>query len=190
MRFPAPAGRGLALLTTLTLLAAAACRAPGSTKHAASSDVRVGAAEVAGLLLLAGNVEIAYGHVAAARTHDAGVLAYATRVRTDHASMNAVLTELVDAAGLEAAEGVRARALRETSAERRALLETMTGRALDVGYLDAALQSQRELLAQLVVIQDGLAHGALREHVMALRPVVAAHAAHAEQLRSTLTARE
>jgi len=190
MPFFLPAGRLLGLLATVVLLSAAACRATTGTTHISSTDGRVSEAEAAGLLLLAGNAEVSSSRVAAARTYDAGVLAYAARVRTDHASMNAALIELIASARVDPVEGTRARALRETSADRRARLEALTGRALDIGYIDATLQSQRELLALLDVIQPGMARSALREHAAALRPVVAAHAAHAEQLRATLTARE
>jgi predicted outer membrane protein len=193
MPFPTRPGRARGrvahVLVLALMLVSFACNAPRGAGAQRSLDSRVGDAEAAGLLLLAGNVEIAYGRVAAARTYDAAVLAYAARVRTDHAAMNAALADAIASARIVAIEGARADRLRTTSAERRALLETLIGRAFDVGYLDAELRSQRELLALLDQVQGSVARGALREHLAALRPVVAAHAAHAEQLRGTLTAR-
>jgi putative membrane protein len=145
---------------------------------------------VAGVALLGNNVEIAYALLAPARAADGDVQSYAARMRTDHTSLNAQLTDLLSRIDLEAQDDPAGRALRDVSLARHARLQRLTGRAFDAAYLDDDVLSHRELLDVIDrVLTPNARHRELREYLAALRPAVAAHLANAEQLRATLAAR-
>lgn len=176
----------LALVTTL--LGAAACHGlprPGGPDRYSPSDARI-----AGAALLANNVEIHHAALAPSRASHPEVLAYAARMRTDHSSLNASLTDLLGRLGIAAEDDPSVAALRDSSVARRARLEKVSGRAFDIAYLDADAQSHRELLAVVDRLRAANPTSAeLREYVAALRPAYLAHLAHAEQVRGTLAAR-
>lgn len=174
----------------LLLALAAACRAPVQAGAEATPAERLSDAHVASVALVANNVEIAYALVASTRAADPDVRDYAARMRTDHTSLNATLTDLLARLDLPAEDDPAGVALRDTSVARRERLRALTGRAFDVAYIDADIQSHRELLGVVDrVLVAGASRRELRDYVSSLRPVFAAHLAHAEQLRADLAAR-
>jgi putative membrane protein len=112
-------------------------------------------------------------------------------MRTDHTSLNGTLTDLLARLDLDAEEAPAGVALRESSFPRRARLARLRGSAFDAAYVADDLTSHHELL-DLVdrVLVPNAARRELREYLAALRPALAAHLAHAEQLAATLAARQ
>ena len=147
-------------------------------------------ARVASVALVANNVEQGYATLAATRASDPDVRVYAERMRTDHGAMNAMLGELLAGADLVPEDDAAGLALRDSSAARRDRLAAARAGAVDMLYVDTDLRSHRELLRLLDdLLLPSATRPALREYVAALRPVVTAHIAHAEQLRATLASR-
>jgi putative membrane protein len=183
------------LVVSLVLLAGCRGIAPRATAPSTPSATSAGATRVsdehvAGIALMANNVEIGYALLAAARATDADVKAYAARMHTDHTSLNATLTDLLSVLDVDARDDPAGIALRESSIPRSQGLRGLSGHAFDVAYVDLDVQSHREMLDVIDrVLRPSVDRRELREYVASLRPAVAAHLAHAEQLRATLAAR-
>jgi putative membrane protein len=183
------------LVVSLVLLAGCRGIAPRATAPSTQSATSAGATRVsdehvAGIALMANNVEIGYALLAAVRATDADVKAYAARMHTDHTSLNATLTDLLSVLDVDARDDPAGIALRESSIPRSQRLRGLSGHAFDVAYVDLDVQSHREMLDVIDrVLRPSVDRRELREYVASLRPAVAAHLAHAEQLRATLAAR-
>jgi putative membrane protein len=163
---------------------------PAPTSATSARADRISDEHVAGIALMAGNVEIGYALLAPARAADADVKAYAARMHTDHTSLNAALTDLLAVLDVEAQDDPAGIAIRDASNPGRARLRDLSGRAFDVAYVDLDVQSHRELLDVIDrVLRPSVERRELRDYLASLRPAVAAHLAHAEQLRATLAAR-
>ena len=183
---PAHLSRLVVLMLVLT-----ACGARRPATAAPMVPGRLPGEEIAGIALLANNVEVAYAFLAVDRATDADVQSYATRMRTDHRSLDGTLTDLLAALDLDARDDSLGVALREASVARRAALARLHGRAFDATYLDTDIASHRELLALVDgVLLPSASRRDLRAYLAGLRPALAAHLAHAEQLRATLAARQ
>lgn len=189
----------LAPVIGLALLGAAACHgiarhdaaAPSPATSAASSGApRVSDEHVAGVALMLNNIEVSYALLAGSRAADADVARYAARMRTDHTSLNATLTDLLARWNLDAEDDRVGLDLRDAANVERDRLRRLTGRAFDVAYVDADVASHRELLDVIDrVLLPSAGRRELHDYVAALRPAIAAHLAHAQQLRATLAAR-
>lgn len=178
------------LIALVALLALPACHGLRQRDAAPAPAASIGNAEAAGLALVANNVEIGYALLAPDRALDPDVRAFAARMRTDHASLNAALTELLGRIDLPARDDPAGLALRDSSAARRLRLRAMSGHAFDVAYVDQAVRSHQELLGVIDrLLTPAATRRELRDYVITLRPVISAHLAHAEQLRATLAAR-
>lgn len=190
MKSVRPVPRPLRFALPALLLALSACHNPLRTGPEPSVAERLSDARAAGLALSINNVEIGYALLVPTRAADPDVVLYGARMHTDHTALNATLTDLLARLDLPAEDEPTGTALRDASLGRRDRLRALTGRAFDAAYVDADLASHRELLR---IIDDRLAPGTsrreLREYVAALRPAIAAHLAHAEQLQATLAAR-
>ncbi|MDB4885953.1 MAG: putative outer membrane protein [Gemmatimonadetes bacterium] len=182
-------------LVALVALSGCSTLLPGPSRTAASASETPAAAladaHVAGIALVANNVEIGYALLVPGRASDPDVREYAARMHTDHTSLNATLTDLLARLDLPAEDDPAGLALRDASTARRDRLRALTGRAFDAAYLDVDLASHRELLHVIDrVLAPGTRRRELQDYVAAMRPVVAAHLAHAEQLRVTVAARQ
>ena len=175
------------------LVPAAACALAGC--HAAPPGVSpanggLSDAQVAGVVLLANNVEESYAALAATRAVDPDVRSFAQRMATDHGALNAMLDELLGRLELSPRDDAAGLALRDSSAARRDRLAALPRASFDAAYVDVELRSHAELLR---VVDDLLVPSAsapaLHEYVVTLRPVITAHVAHAEQVRATLAER-
>jgi putative membrane protein len=121
------------------------------------------------------------------RVSDASVKAFAQKMITDHAKMNADLEALARAAGLGFAENANTIELRESATSTIDALSSLSGRALDEGYVN------RELLDHLQALSIGdhmLAPSAKNPRLIASLPqaraVISAHTVLAAQLQTRL----
>ena len=140
-----------------------------------------------GMFLMSQDVNLSFAKIAFQRTENADVRRFARRMITDHTQMIATLKTLIEDHDIVPQDNMLARDLRDRASLGRDSLLAQDGRAFDIGYIAAELDSHRQLLA---VIDDVLlpraGEGTLREMVATMRPVISAHLAHAEQLQAAL----
>jgi len=152
---------------------------------AAANDGRT-----AGMFLMENDIELSFAQIAYLNASSDDVKVYARRMLNDHTQMVDSTRALIAAQDLDPADDITARDLRDASTLERDSLRALTGRAFDSTYVALELQRHRDMLS---IIDDVLLPRArnaqLRDMLASMRPIVAAHVAHAQQLRATLAKR-
>ena len=117
-------------------------------------------------------------------------MAFAARMTTDHTLLNARAADIALRNGIKVKDDATSLAFRDHSAARRDVLRELTGSRFDFTYTRNEMQYHTELLAVLDgAVIPGSRNAELKQFVVALRPAVKAHLAHAEQVLATLGAR-
>ena len=145
---------------------------------------------IVAIILAANNTDLSYARLAPARARSAEVREFAERMTTDHTILNARATEIAAKNGITAEDHVISLDFRDRSAARRDVLRELAGQKFDSTYAANEVQYHTELLAALDGALIPSAHNPeLKEFARQLKPAVAAHLAHAEQLRATVAQR-
>ncbi|CAN5890215.1 hypothetical protein BH11GEM1_BH11GEM1_18870 [soil metagenome] len=174
----------------LSLAVAAGCHtAAGVHGRAGPSGLEDG--NIVAIVLAANNTDLSYARLVPGRASSAEVMAFAARMTTDHTLLNARAVDIALRNGIKAEDDATSLAFRERSAARRDLLRELTGSRFDFTYTENEIQYHTELLTVLDgALIPGSRSAELKQFVVALRPAVKAHLAHAEQVRGTLAARK
>jgi putative membrane protein len=138
-----------------------------------------------GLYLMSNDVAVSYSKLAYTTSDNPDIKAFARRMLNDHGQMLAAARALVTDGEIEPSDNRLALALRGASVEQRDSLRALTGQAFDNAYIANEIAYHTRLLSMLD--EELLAHARndqLRELIETMRPVISAHLAHAEQLRS------
>jgi putative membrane protein len=169
---------------TATSAPAAPARSPVTVRREQPSDPNVAA-----ILLAANNTDVSYAKVALApgHTENAAVKAFAQRMLTDHTSVNQLLTDLFAKADLTPEDNTTSLDFRDESATKRDILRELSGHAFDTTYMANEVSYHTKLLSALDALTPGVRRVPLKQLMTAIRPTVAAHLAHAQQLRATVT---
>lgn len=137
--------------------------------------------------LLTNDIDLSFARLAYTTSSNEEVRAFARRMLTDHTQMIATMRALVAEQDLDPTDDMTARDLRDASTLQRDSLRALTGRAFDSAYVAMELDRHRDILSMLDDVLLPRARSAeLREALASMRPIVAAHIAHAEQLRAGL----
>lgn len=147
-------------------------------------------AEIAAVLLAASNTDISYARLAPTRAQSPDTKDYAAQMAADHASVNRMVNEMLVRIKLNPEDNAASLAFRDESATRRDVLRQLDGRAFDAAYLMNEVTSHTKLLAS---IDNSLLPSArspeLKNLLTTLRPAVAAHLAHAQELQASLASK-
>lgn len=174
----------------ISLAVAAGCHRSSGLRSAAGLPA-VDDGNVVAIVLAANNTDLSYARLVPARAMSAAVTAFAARMTTDHTLLSARVAEIAQREGIVAEDDATSLDFRDHSAARRDVLRELTGAAFDSTYTANEIQYHTELLAALdSVLIPGSRNAALKEFVVALRPAVSAHLAHAERVRATLATRK
>ena len=171
-----------------TLSVAAACHrgaAGPETAHTLSDG------DIVAIILAANNTDINYAKLVPARARAPEVKAFANRMSTDHTGLNTIVTDIAAKNNITATDNTVSLDFRDHSAARRDVLRELEGAKFDSTYAANEVQYHSELLAAIDGALIPNAHNAaLRDFVISLKPAVAAHLAHAEQMRATIANRK
>jgi len=130
-----------------------------------------------------------YARIAVARSQNAQVRAYATRMLSDNAAMNQLATDLLTRTDIQPEDDETSFDLREISAAHREKLKSLTGWAFDAAYVAGEANYHEQLLVRIDhVLLPSSRNPELRKLVQSLRPTVAAHLAQAQQLAAVIGA--
>jgi len=148
------------------------------------------AAHLAAMLLASNNTDISYARLVPSRAQRADVRKFAERMLTDHNGVNALMTDLLRKLDLAPADNEASLDLRDESANKRDIMRELSGFAFDSTYIENEVSYHRKFLETLDTVMIPRARNSeLRNLLVIIRPAVAAHLAHAEQVRAEVLAK-
>lgn len=138
---------------------------------------------ISAMLLASNNADIFYARLVPARSQRQDVKAFAQRMLTDHAGVNALITEMLAKTDMTPEDNNASLDLRDESAARRDFLRDLSGFAFDSAYISNEISYHRRFLESIDNIMVPRARREeLRNILTTVRPAVAAHLSHAEQV--------
>lgn len=193
------ARRGVLLVLALPLLSGG-CRyfrmraEPADTMATAEPTVSVQAVEpgrvgalrdgnIAAMLLAFNNTDISYARLVPSRAERDDVKQFAERMLTDHIGVNALVTEFLAKHDMAAQDNIASLDLRDESAAKRDAMRGLNGFAFDSAYATNEVSYHQKFLAAIDnVMAPAARNDDLKTLLNTVRPAVAAHLAHAEQV--------
>lgn len=177
-------------------------RAPATAAKQPDRNVPRGSlsdANIAAMVLALNNTDISYARLALARASDsaasraqrADVKQFASRMLTDHVGVNGLVTQLLTKLDMAPEDNDLSLDLRDESANKRDLMRELTGYAFDSTYMENEVAYHQKFLAQIdnLMLRDAR-NTELKQLLTNVRPAVAAHLAHAEQVRADVLAKK
>ena len=148
-------------------------------------------ANIAAMVLASNNTDISYARLAPSRAHREDVKKFAERMLTDHTGVNGLVTQLLQKLDLAPEDNAISLDMRDESANKRDLMRDLSGYAFDSTYIENEVRYHQNFLASIDNVMLPAAKNAdLRGLLTAVRPAVAAHLAHAEQVRADVLAKK
>lgn len=173
-----------------TAAAPAAVVSPAAPAPRPRVAVRWTDAGIAAMVLALDHTDISYARLAPARAERDDIKQFAERMLTDHSSVNAQVNQLLSKLDLIPEDNVASLDMRDESAAKRDIMRELSGRAFDSTYIENEITYHRKFLFALD--QDlipSAKNAELKALLTAVRPAVAGHLAHAEQVRVNVLAR-
>ena len=147
-------------------------------------------AEIAAIVVTANQVDIDAGKLAASRSSNDKVKAFAQLMITDHSGVNKAATELVTRLKVTPQENSTSKALQAGGDMNLAHLKTLKGAAFDQAYIDHEYAYHQQVIDALdKTLIPGAANAELKALLIKVRPAFVAHRDHAKSLQSTSEAR-
>ena len=167
---------------------------PKQTKQVAARTQGTGSlndANIAAIVLASNNTDISYARLVPSRAERTDVKEFAQRMLTDHTGVNGLVTELLTKLDLTPEDNITSLDLRDESANKRDLMRELSGYAFDSTYIENEVAYHRKFLASIDNVMIPRARASqLRVLLTSVRPAVAAHLAHAEQVRANVIAKK
>ena len=195
--------------TVLTLSLALACLSTGcrllrpadpnaSSRPSAETETAAPArqgsirdANIAAMVMASNNTDISYARLVPSRAQRDDVKKFAERMLTDHNGVNALVTDLLRKLDLEPVDNAISLDMRDESANKRDILRELSGFAFDSAYMENEVAYHTKFLASIdTEMMPNVRNTELRSLLVAVRPAVAAHLAHAEQTRANVLAKK
>ena len=152
---------------------------------------RVNDANITAMLLASNNTDISYARLVPSRGQRDDVRKFAERMLTDHAGLNAMITDLIRRLDIDPKDNTISLDLRDESANKRDIMRELSGFAFDSTYMENEIAYHQKFLATIDEIMTPAArNGELRNLLAVIRPAVAAHLAHAEQTKANVLAKK
>lgn len=167
----------------------AAPAADGATDAAvdAPDAGRLNDPEILGVLSAANAGEVQEGQLAGSSAGDARVKAFAAQLVSDHTMAQASLASYEQANSVTAAPSADQARLLASGQQTLASLQSLTGHAFDVAYVQAQVTAHTQVLALIdEVLLPSATSAGLRAIVQSARTMVAGHLAAAETLAPEL----
>jgi putative membrane protein len=169
---------------------APAARPAAQAQSAPRGKIRWNDAGVAAMVMALNYTDISYARLAPARAEREDVKQFANRMLTDHSGVNASLAQLLQKLDLTPEDNAASLDMRDESSTKRDLMRDLNGRAFDSTYIENEVTYHQKFLNALdQELIPAARNGELRALLTNVRPAVAAHLAHAEQVRSNILAK-
>ena len=169
-------------------------RAAGSVQSSATPAARrtgpMGDANIAAMVLALNNTDISYARLAPSRSSRDDVKRFAERMLTDHSGLNALLNALLEKMDIGPEDNLASLDMRDESATKRDLMRDLEAFAFDSAYATNEVSYHQKFLASLDnEMLPAVRNADFRSLLTTIRPAVAAHLAHAEQLWADVMAK-
>ena len=148
-------------------------------------------ANIAAMVLASNNTDISYARLVPSRAQREDVKKFADRMLTDHTGVNTLVTQLLAKLDLAPEDNAISLDMRDESANKRDLMRELSGFTFDSTYMENEVAYHQKFLASIDNQMLPAARNTdLRALLSAVRPAVAAHLAHAEQVRADVLAKK
>ena len=148
-------------------------------------------ANIAAMVLASNNTDISYARLVPTRAQRDDVKKFAERMLTDHTGVNTLVTNLLVKLDVAPEDNAISLDMRDESANKRDLMRELSGFSFDSTYMENEVAYHQKFLASIDNQMIPAARNAdLRALLTAVRPAVAAHLAHAEQVRADVLAKK
>lgn len=177
--------------------AATPARTTGTSRPATAPPARAASRErlsdpnIAAMVLALNNTDISYARLAPSRAERDDVKKFAQRMLTDHTGVNQLVSNLLTKLDVAPEDNTASLDMRDESANKRDIMRELMGYAFDSTYIENEVSYHKKFLASIDnVMLPGARNAELRGLLTAVRPAVAAHLAHAEQVRADVLAKK
>jgi putative membrane protein len=147
-------------------------------------------ANIAAMVLASNNTDISYARLVPSRSQRDDVKQFAERMLTDHLGVNALVTALLDKLDLAPQDNLASLDMRDESASKRDIMRELSGYAFDSTYITNEVSYHQRFLASIDnVMLPAARNDEVKSLLSTVRPAVAAHLAHAEQVWANVMAK-
>ncbi len=148
-------------------------------------------ANIVAMVMASNYTDISYARLVPARSGREDVRKFAQRMLTDHGGVNTMVAELLGTLDLAAKDNDESLDMRDESAAKRDMMRELSGYAFDSTYIENEVSYHRQFLASIdEVMLPRARNDQLKNLLTGVRPAVAAHLAHAEQVRADVLAKK
>jgi putative membrane protein len=178
-------------LLVLILLAAAGCAAFKAPPPDVSAGPRaLSDANIAAIVKAENYTDISYAQLVPSHAERQDIREFGQRMLTDHTGVNGLVDDLLRKLDVTPEDNQTSLDMRDESAAHRDTLRELTGYAFDSTYIENEVRYHTAFLASIDSVLIPKSHNAdLRALLTSVRPAVAAHLAHAEQVRANVVAK-
>ncbi|MEK7401712.1 MAG: DUF4142 domain-containing protein [Gemmatimonadota bacterium] len=170
---------------------AAPTKAAPRTVSARAARAGLSDANIAAMVLAANNTDISYARLVPSRAERPDVKEFGQRMLTDHTGVNGLVNDLLTKLNVTPEENAASLDFRDESANKRDAMRELSGYAFDSTYIENEVAYHIKFLASIDSVLIPAARNAeLKNLLTAVRPAVAAHLAHAEQVRANVLAKK
>lgn len=183
-----PADKPAAGNTKAPATATKAAPKPVSAKEARASLTDP---NIAAMVLALNNTDISYARLAPTRAERPDVKEFSARMLTDHTGVNGLVSDLLTKLNVEPVDNTASLDMRDESANRRDAMRDLMGYPFDSTYIENEVSYHQKFLMSIDSLMLPAAKNVdLKKLLTAVRPAVAAHLAHAEQVRANVISKK
>lgn len=145
-------------------------------------------ADIAAILLAANYTDISYAKLATPeRTRSDAIKDFAKQMLTDHTAVNKQAMDLFTKINLTPEDNPTSLDFRDESEAKREMMRDLDGRAFDTTYINNEISYHTKLLDALdKVLIPASRNMELKQFLVNVRPAVAAHLGHAQDVKTAL----
>ena len=144
-------------------------------------------AQIAQIVLTADTVDVDYGKMAANKTTNSKVKAFAETMVRDHSAVNAKATALAKKLGVTPEDSDTSKSLKQGGEQNMAALKKLSGPAFDKAYIDHEVAYHQAVLDAVdKTLIPSAQNAELKALLVKVRPAFVAHLDHAKQVQASL----
>lgn len=144
--------------------------------------------QIASIVVIANQVDVDAGTLAAAKSRNAEVKEFAKLMIADHKSVLRAATDLVTKLKVVPQDNPTAQSLKTGGEENLAALQILRGRSFDHAYVEREVAYHQQVIDALdTVLIPGASNADLKALLVKVRPAFVAHLEHAKHLLSTMS---
>lgn len=163
----------------LAFSAAAFLLLGGSVSKAQAAD-GPSDAQIVGIVLVADDLDIAYGKIALAKSKNKAVREFAQRMVTDHSAVQQSVKDLATKLGVQSADSPTSLGLAQGGVDVKAKLNSLSGKAFDKYYIDNEVSYHKTVTdAVEAVLIPNAQNAELKAALEGAKPLFLKHLEHA-----------